>query len=81
MVVFFSAYILPDAPPASRIGIYLKGAFLNDQQHNMTSNYVSVNLQLLYINSNTSNVTFVPEHDVKYVEVGVALNTEQRAVQ
>ncbi|XP_065083559.1 P protein-like isoform X3 [Ochlerotatus camptorhynchus] len=64
----FRTYILPDAPPASRVGIYLKGAFLNDQQHNMTSNYVSVNLQLLYINSNSSNITFVPEHDEKYVE-------------
>lgn len=63
-------YILPDAPPGSRVGIYLKGAFLNDQQHNMTSNYVSVNLQLLYTsNSNsTANMSYVQEHDVKHVE-------------
>ncbi|XP_029726961.1 P protein isoform X2 [Aedes albopictus] len=61
-------YILPDSPPGSRVGIYLKGAFLNDQQHNMTSNYVSVNLQLLYTNSNTSNLTNIQDHDVKHVE-------------
>ncbi|XP_038112968.1 P protein isoform X3 [Culex quinquefasciatus] len=64
-------YILPDAPPGSRVGIYLKGSFLNDQQHNMTTNYVSVNLQLLYTgNSNNSsgNMSYVQEHDVKHVE-------------
>lgn len=64
----FRTYILPDGPPASRVGIYLKGAFLNDQQHNNTGNYVSVNLQLLYINSNSSNASFVQEPDVKFVE-------------
>ncbi|XP_053697488.1 P protein isoform X2 [Sabethes cyaneus] len=61
-------YILPDTPPGSRVGIYLKGAFLNDQQHNMTSNYVSVNLQLLYTSSNSSNLTYIQEHDVKHIE-------------
>ncbi|EAT40274.1 AAEL007979-PA [Aedes aegypti] len=55
-------------PPGSRVGIYLKGAFLNDQQHNMTSNYVSVNLQLLYTHSNSSNLTNIQDHDVKHVE-------------
>ncbi|XP_055643954.1 P protein isoform X2 [Toxorhynchites rutilus septentrionalis] len=61
-------YILPYTPPGPRVGIYLKGAFLNDQQHNMTSNYVSVNLQLLYTNSNSSNLSYVQEHEVKHVE-------------
>ncbi|XP_055599253.1 P protein-like [Uranotaenia lowii] len=61
-------YILPDAPPGSRVGIYLRGSFLNDQQHNMTSNYVSVNLQLVYTGSNSSNVSYVQDHDVKHIE-------------
>ncbi|XP_058453914.1 P protein isoform X1 [Malaya genurostris] len=76
-------YILPEAPPYSRVGIYLKGAFLNDQQHNMTSNYVSINLQLLYTNSNSSNLSYIQEHEVKHTEnvtdawlVPIPVNTE-----
>lgn len=68
---------MPDAPPGSRVGIYLKGSFLNDQQHNMTTNYVSVNLQLLYTgNSNNSsgNMSYVQEHDVKHVEVRLSIH-------
>uniref|UniRef100_A0A182J9C5 Citrate transporter-like domain-containing protein n=1 Tax=Anopheles atroparvus TaxID=41427 RepID=A0A182J9C5_ANOAO len=55
-------YILPEAPPFSRIGIYLRGAFLSDQHHNNTSTYVSVNLQLLYLANNASNTSYLQEH-------------------
>lgn len=37
----------------------------------MTSNYVSVNLQLLYTHSNSSNLTNIQDHDVKHVEVWI----------
>lgn len=61
-------YVLPYAPPGERVGIYLRGSFLNDQHHNNTSSYVSVNLQLLYTNSNSTNSSYMQEHDVKHVE-------------
>uniref|UniRef100_A0A182MMN2 Citrate transporter-like domain-containing protein n=1 Tax=Anopheles culicifacies TaxID=139723 RepID=A0A182MMN2_9DIPT len=64
----FRTYILPEPSPGSRIGINLKGAFLSDQHHNTTSTYVSVNLQLLYLPSNNSNMSFFTDHDVKYTE-------------
>ncbi|XP_058124963.1 P protein [Anopheles ziemanni] len=55
-------YILPEAPPFSRIGIYLRGAFLSDQHHNNTDTYVSVNLQLLYLANDNSNSSYLQEH-------------------
>ncbi|XP_053676604.1 P protein-like [Anopheles nili] len=64
----YRTYVLPETTPGSRIGIYLKGAFLSDQQHNNTVTYVSVNLQLLYLHSNSSNFSLHSDHDVKYTE-------------